>query len=490
MFAQTSLTSFLSSDVQRHVVVSSERALDVTTPVLAALLFLNCGHAGYVLESAEGGEKMGRYSFVGWNEQERVQGRADGTADELGRIRQFVASHAVCVLTPGLPSFPACAVGFLGYDTIRLVEPSLLAGRRHDPGAVPDFVLVHFRHHVIFDHLRRRLHVALVLPPAQRTEQSFARAMQEIDNTHDVLTRQLTRAGLGRAQGAGSHWNDGPDEAMQVDVVPDAQTYRAQVAQAQELIQRGDIFQVVLARRFSAPFKGDPFAVYRSLRMLNPSPFQVFFDTGAFQLVGSSPEDLVRVRGGRVETLPIAGTRRRGASAVEDASLASDLLNDPKERAEHMMLVDLARNDIGRVSASGTVRVESLMEVEHYSHVMHLVSRVSGELRPEVDALDALLACFPAGTVSGAPKVRAMEIIDEMEPVGRGPYAGAVCYFDGQGGLDSCITIRTLLFQEGMASVHAGAGVVADSVPESEEQETRQKSSAILEALRQSPRFM
>jgi anthranilate synthase component 1 len=255
------------------------------------------------------------------------------------------------------------------------------------------------------------------------------------------------------------------------------------VERAKEHVVAGDVFQVVLSRRFEAPAPPDPFDAYRALRVINPSPYMYYLDMDEVQIAGSSPEVLVKVREGTAVTHPIAGTRPRGGDDEEDAALASELLADPKERAEHVMLVDLARNDLGRVSAAGTVRVEDLMSVERYSHVMHIASRVAGELAPGRSALDAFRAAFPAGTVSGAPKVRAMEIIDEVEPVSRGPYAGAVGYFDLGGNLDTCITLRTVVFHEGRAFVQAGAGIVADSEPEAEAMETKHKADALLAAV-------
>jgi len=466
MFFETTLDAFAAMPTDRWAPVVRERPADLVTPVGVALRLFAPGQPAFLLESAEGGETVGRYSLLGVNPSGEI-GREGGTLDDL---RAFVAAHTVAETR--LPeALPAGAVGYLAYDGIRLYER---IPDRHDDHPTPNYLFFHFRDLVVFDHLKQRVYfVTLVGPDEGRGDRAYADALVRLDA---LEWRSTAPIGVARRVQTGATL--GP-----LTVQPDDATFEQQVRDAREYILSGDVFQVVLSRSFSRPFDGDPMQVYRALRMINPSPFMFYVDTGDHQLIGASPEDLVRVSGDRVETLPIAGTRKRGADDAEDAALADDLRADPKEQAEHLMLVDLARNDIGRVAQPGTVEVEALMTVEKYSHVMHLVSRVVGRLRPDIDALQALMACFPAGTVSGAPKIRAMEIIDEMEPTARGVYAGSVCYFDGRGNLDSCIAIRTLFLKDGIATVNAGAGLVADSVPAHEEAETRNKARAVLAAL-------
>ena len=389
--------------------------------------------------------------------------------ESLDDLRTFLASHRVNPV-PYPEALPAAALGYMGYDAVRLWER---VPDRHTNKPGPAYLFHHFRDLLVFDHLKQRLYFVTLVPAgAPRTEAEFARAQSRLDQLESKLRDPLPD--LSRPD---------VDDSDEVVVTPDDETFRRNVERAREYIFAGDVFQVVLSRTFEADFNGHPLNLYRALRMINPSPFMFYLDMGDHTLVGASPEDLVRANGTRVETLPIAGTRHRGANDEEDAKLGRDLLNDPKERAEHVMLVDLARNDIGRISIPGTVRVERMMDIEKFSHVIHLVSRVVGERDADFDALDALCACFPAGTVSGAPKVRAMEIIDEMEDSARGFYAGAVVYFDGRGNLDSCIAIRTLMLKDGRATLRAGAGLVADSDPHAEELETRSKAAALLAAL-------
>ncbi len=474
MFISTLLQDFQRTDPDRVCAVVIERPSDLITPVLAALRLFKPGQPSYLLESAENGERVGRFSFLGFEAVDRLDVWADEGPAALGAIERFVDAHQLAPFD-GPTTFPGGAVGYLGYDAIRLMEA---VPRRHGRGPMPDVTLIHFRDHLVFDHLKRRVYLMTLIPAGQRSAGDYERARGILTALREKLERGSVRD------------MHAPVVGPQTTVVPDGATYRRQVATAREYIARGDIFQVVLARRFSRPFAGDPFAVYRSLRSINPSPFAVYFDAGDLQLVGSSPEDLVRIHDGRIETLPIAGTRPRGATGEADAALVADLLADEKERAEHTMLVDLARNDIGRASVAGSVKVDEYMTIQKYSHVMHIVSRVSGTLVDGLSPIRAMLSCFPAGTVSGAPKIRAMEIIDEQEPVGRGPYAGAVCYFDGRGNLDSCITIRTLVLHGGEATVMAGAGIVADSDPLSEERETEHKASAVLAALQAAGEFV
>jgi anthranilate synthase component 1 len=375
---------------------------------------------------------------------------------------------------PSPVPFTGGFVGYFGFDLVRLVER--LPDDRPDPYGLPIAVLFRVDTVVVFDHARQR-----VLAIANEIEGEVP--MGEAEAQLERLERLLTRSG---GEG-GVALPPLPARVEPPTASLDGPSYQAAVRRAREYITAGDIFQVVLARRWTQPATVDPLALYRALRMINPSPYMVLVESPEVSLVGASPEMLVRKSGRRLETRPIAGTRPRGADSDGDRALAEDLLADPKERAEHVMLVDLGRNDLGRVAAAGTVRVAEFMEVERYSHVMHLVSSVEGQLAEGKDALDALLATFPAGTLSGAPKIRAMEIIDELEPEKRGPYGGAVGYFSYTGDVDTCITIRTLVCQpgeEGMrVSVSAGAGIVADSDPQREQEETENKAAGLLAAV-------
>jgi len=376
------------------------------------------------------------------------------------------------VRVPGLPPLVAGAIGYFAYDMVRLVE-RIPAKARDDVG-LDDAVLMFYLGLVAFDHVQHRLWIVrnVFTDSEGSLRAKYNAAVREVAATRRVLERPPEPERRARKAGA-------------LHVVSNFRrsAYLAAVRKAKRYIRAGDIFQVVLSQRFAARTSADPFAVYRALRALNPSPYMYFLRLGDVSVVGSSPEMLVKVQGREAFYRPIAGTRPRGGDDKEDHRHEAELAADPKERAEHIMLVDLGRNDLGRVCEYGSVRVEKLMTVERYSHVMHLVSSLRGRLRPEVDCFDALMACFPAGTVSGAPKVRAMEIIDEFEPTHRGIYAGGILYLDFSGNLDSCIAIRTLVAKGGRAYVQAGGGVVADSVPEREFEETVNKSRALLAAL-------
>ena len=373
---------------------------------------------------------------------------------------------------PGERTIPSGGwVGFFAYDSIRLVER--LGTPPPDHFGLPLVSLGRFDNLVVFDHAHQR-----VLAIANEIEDEVSRS--EAETALDRLSALLTRRGGG---GAVAMPDPRPTPVQPLSPSLDGLNYQAGVERAKEYVKAGDIFQVVVARRWQVPCSVPPLALYRSLRMVNPSPYMVLLESQQVQLVGASPEMLVRKKDNRLEIRPIAGTRPRGADSESDRHLAQDLLADAKEQAEHVMLVDLGRNDLGRVAAPGTVEVTTFMEVERYSHVMHLVSSIEAQIDPAKDALDALLACFPAGTVSGAPKIRAMEIIDELEPERRGPYAGAVGYLSFTGDLDTCITIRTLVMQDGVTSVSAGAGIVADSDPVREEHETENKAAALLQAV-------
>ncbi len=462
------------------VPVWREVMADRETPV-GAFLKLGRGEGAFLLESVEGGEVWGRFSFLGVDPFLVLRGKAGETVWEgeppaaatgaPDPLRSLAAAvRALSGPSPGLPSrLRAGAVGYVGYDAVRYLER--LPEKAADDLGLPDVLAIFPSKLIVFDHLKQRAAVVGVVRGGSRKE-----GVEACEELLDLL---------GSSSQAYSPWlpEVPEDPGLPESSFPPGGLARA-VAEAKEYVYSGDVFQVVLAQRFSRPVRADPFDVYRVLRLVNPSPYMFYLSfPGGIRLAGSSPEPLVRVEGREVLTRPIAGTRPRGRGEEEDRALEAELLADPKERAEHVMLVDLARNDLGRVCRPGSVRVSEFMTVERYSHVMHIVSTVRGELAPGLDAFDALMACFPAGTVSGAPKVRAMEIIEELEPVRRGPYAGAVGYADFSGNLDTCITIRTVVFAGGRAHVQAGAGIVADSVPEREEEETRNKARALLAAL-------
>jgi anthranilate synthase component I len=379
-----------------------------------------------------------------------------------------------------LPPMAAGVFGYLGYDMVRLMED--LPSPNPDPIGIPDAFLMRPTLIVIFDAVEDTLTVVTPVRPEQgvAAKVALARAQDRLSQIVDALDRPLDKETAGYKEGALT--------ATQVSNTP-ADDYRKMVLKAKDYIGAGDIFQVVLAQRFEAPYELPPFSLYRALRRVNPSPYLYFIDLGDFAVTGSSPEILVKVQDGKVTIRPIAGTRPRGASPHEDKALEEELLADPKERAEHLMLLDLGRNDVGRVAEIGTVKVTDQFFVERYSHVMHIVSNVEGQLGDKYDAIDALAAGFPAGTVSGAPKVRAMEIIDELEREKRGLYAGAVGYFSAAGEMDTCIVLRTALVKDGKMYVQAGAGIVADSNPESEQQECVNKAKALFRAAEEARRF-
>lgn len=464
------------------VPVVEELTSDTVTPFAVWSRLAAGGRNPFLLESVEGGERVARYSFVGADPFRVVEVRGgavmvDGAPVEGAPIQVLREATSCGSVAPvdGLPPFLGGAVGFLGYDAVRLVEQIPARGR--DEGGLPEAWFGLYDGVVALDRARQ----TLLLVVAARVEGGAEAAWEWARWRLGRLRRALLAGGDGprphpipRPHGDPWHgWAATPSEAA----------YLAAVATAREHILAGDIFQVVLSRRWRRVPRCPAAEIYRMLRLTNPSPYMFLFDTGGVRVLGSSPEMLVRVRDGLVTTCPIAGTRRRGLTTAEDAELEMELLADPKERAEHTMLVDLGRNDVGRVSEPGTVRVVREMEVERYSHVMHLVSEVSGRLREGADAWDALFACFPAGTLSGAPKVMAMGIIDRLEEVRRGVYGGAVGYLDLRGDMDSCIAIRTLVERGGCVQVQAGAGIVYDSVPESELAECQSKARALVEAV-------
>jgi anthranilate synthase component I len=457
---------------------------DCETPV-SVFLKLRDGGPAFLLESVEQG-RQGRYSMIGVRPQAVVRG-AGGIltlTDEHGGVRDLDATdpfgavedavHAIGMAAPADPlAFYGGAVGFFGYDLVRTVER--LPDEPPDDRGIPDLIALVTGPVVVFDHLRRSL--TLVAPCRLDLdgdpEADYRRTVAVLSDIKGRIAGPVPHA----ARAAGEPVLGPVTSNMTREAFEDA------VQRARDYIYAGDAFQVVPSQRFSAPVGLDPFSVYRGLRTVNPSPYMYFLETGEVTLVGSSPELLVKVEDDVVEMHPIAGSRPRGATDEEDEALAVELLADPKERAEHVMLVDLGRNDVGRVSEVGTVHVTELMDVRRYSHVMHIESSVVGRLAEGRRASDALRAIFPAGTLSGAPKVRAMEIIDELEPTKRGPYGGAVGWLGWDGSLDTCITIRTIVFHDGVAHVQAGAGIVADSVPATEYEETQNKAAALFRAI-------
>ena len=472
----------------RPALIWRRQLADTDTPVAAALKLIEPGRGDFLLESVEGGAVRGRHSMIGLAPD--LVFRAHGEAAELNpnwltdraafvpadgptldAFRALVQSCRIDVPAE-LPRALACLVGYFGYETIGLVET--LPRAANDPLGLPDMIFVRPTVILIFDRLADSLFVVAPVWPGRDPDQLIENASERIEAT----AARLAAAPLPPRAVA-----DLSDVAPR-PVVP-AADYAAMVTRAKEYITAGDIFQVVLAQRFTAPFALPPIELYRALRRVNPSPFLYFLDLPGFALTGSSPEILVRVRDDEVTIRPIAGTRPRGKGAAEDADNRDSLLADAKERAEHLMLLDLGRNDVGRVAEAGSVKVTDSYTVEFYSHVMHIVSNVVGKLRPDADALDALFAGFPAGTVSGAPKVRACEIIAELERDQRGPYAGGVGYFSPDGSMDSCIVLRTAIVKDGTMHVTAGAGIVADSDPAYEQRECEAKAGALFAAARE-----
>jgi anthranilate synthase component I len=465
------------------VPVVKEIVADLLTPVSAFLKIAEDADYAFLLESVEGGEHVGRYSFLGKDPFLILRARDGKTTMEkagvitdvdrpfIPMLRQLMNDYR-SPFVPDLPRFTGGAVGCLGYNASSWFEPVLGDLGASDDGAdTAGFML--FDTVLAFDHVQHRI---LIISNARITADDDLEALYQFACAKiQFLERELDR-NLSVSR---------PDAAPPLNVTSNLtrERFEEQVKKAKEHIAAGDIYQVVLSQRFETKIDAEPFMVYRALRHVNPSPYMYFIRMGAVSVVGSSPEMLVRVEGPRVETHPIAGTRRRGRTADEDVRLAEELKRNEKERAEHVMLVDLGRNDVGRVCEYGSVRVPQFMGLERFSHVMHLTSIVEGKLAEDRDRLDALESCFPAGTVSGAPKVRAMQIIRELEPSGRGLYAGAVGYLDFAGNLDFCIAIRTVIMSNGKAFVQAGAGIVMDSNPTAEYQETRDKAQALLRAL-------
>ncbi len=465
-----------------RIPVTREVLADLDTPLSTYLKLADQPYT-YLFESV-GGEKWGRYSIIGLpcRTVVRVSGnivsvetdgrevRREEMADPLAWIEAFRTAYRVPEMD-GLPRFSGGLVGYFGYDTVRYIEPRLAQCPGRDALGTPDILLMLSDRVVVFDNLSGKLHIVLYADPAA----SLAEAERELDRLEAQLRQPVARS-------------PAPAAAFRVgeeDFVSEftREGFEAAVERAKRYIVDGDLMQVVLSQRLSVAYTAAPLDLYRGLRVLNPSPYMFYLNLKEFHIVGSSPEILVRVEDGEVTVRPIAGTRPRGAGAAQDQALEQELLADPKERAEHLMLIDLSRNDVGRVAETGSVRVTERMLIERYSHVMHIVSNVTGALRPGLSALDVLRATFPAGTVSGAPKVRAMEIIDELEPLKRGIYAGAVGYIGWGGNMDTAIAIRTAVIKDGRLHIQAGAGIVADSVPAREWEETMNKGRAMFRAV-------
>ncbi len=459
---------------------------DLLTPVSAFLAIAEKEPHAFLLESVERGEQIGRYTFLGARPYMRVRARGSAIEIERGRkrerrqenvfqvVKQLLSEHHPAAM-PGLPPFTAGAVGYFSYDVVRQLEK--IGEHAKDDLSLPDCELMFFDRLLAFDHLRHQIHIVAAADVSRENPQrAYDRAVRDIAalerklaaGLRPAMWRNLNKAGAGK---------------LKINAGTTRAAFLRGVERCKEYIAAGDIFQVVLSQRLDFIPGVQPFGLYRALRQVNPSPYLYFLRMGETQILGSSPEMLVRVTGRKLEYRPIAGTHPRGRDEAEDLRLEEQMRNDEKERAEHVMLVDLGRNDLGRVSEYGSVKAKDLMYVESYSHVMHLVSALEGTLRKDLNALDAFAACFPAGTLSGAPKVRAMQIIEELEPVRRGIYGGSVLYADFAGNLDSCIGIRTMLMQGKHAYLQAGAGIVADSDAASEFQESMNKAQALLRAV-------
>jgi len=504
---QPSRKQFLALAKEHTLVpICSTLAADLETPVSAFLRAAWPERECFMLESVENGEQVGRYTFIGLAPFKRIVARGRSititegkkvfqTEDDIFAVlRQALSGHKPARL-PGLPPFTAGAVGFLAYDAVRQIER--LPVQAKDELGIPDACLLFFDEVLAFDHVRKEIWLVVTADVTKhKPGEAYVNAVKRLDRLEKRLAQPLPKVAKRKLQGK-----------LKVKHRTAKKDYLAAVQRTKEYIGAGDIFQAVISQRFDVEPGADSFQVYRALRTVNPSPYMYFLrfapdgvlggrpdkskssskkskaPTTTLELAGSSPELLVRVHQGKVEYRPIAGTRPRGASEAEDEALADEMLHDEKECAEHVMLVDLGRNDVGRVSEFGSVKVDRLMFVERYSHVMHIVSTIEGRLRPELTAVEALRACFPAGTLSGAPKVRAMAIIEELEPARRGTYGGAVLYADFSGNLDSCIAIRSMLAIGGNGYVQSGAGIVADSVPELEHQESINKAQAVIRAI-------
>jgi anthranilate synthase component 1 len=476
--------SELAKQGYNRIPVAREVLADLDTP-LSTYLKLADGPYSYLFESVQGGEKWGRYSIIGLpcRAAIRVRGHLvelmyDGVVtesqeadDPLAKIEHFQSLYRVAELDE-LPRFNGGLVGYFGYDTIRYIEPKLAHADKPDALKCPDILLMVSDEILVFDNLRGKLFMIVHADP--ELPNALANAELRLDQLDEMLSQAAPR-----------HVQPSASQVNEADFISGftQDGFETAVQRCKDYIVEGDVMQVVLSQRMSIPVKSRPLDIYRALRSLNPSPYMFYLDLGDFHIVGSSPEILTRLEDGVVTVRPIAGTRPRGASESEDHALERDLLSDPKELAEHLMLIDLGRNDVGRIAKTGTVELTEKMLIERYSHVMHIVSNVTGVLKDGMSAMDVLRATFPAGTVSGAPKIRAMEIINELEPVKRGVYAGAVGYLAWNGNMDTAIAIRTAVIKDGMLHIQAGAGIVYDSVPRNEWDETMNKGRAMFRAV-------
>ncbi len=475
----------LAAEGYNRIPMMREVLADLDTPLSTYLKLAN-GPYSYLFESVEGGEKWGRYSIIGLpcrtilrvhghNMTVEHEGKELGTtivADPLTAIEAFREQFKVPEVE-GLPLFTGGLVGYFGYDTVRYIEPRLDGKANKDELGMPDILLMVSDEVVVFDNLLGRLYVVVHVDPA--VAGAYKQGQKRLDDLVDRLRKQPLPAAMSK-RGRKVKESDFRSGFKR-------EKFEAAVNKIKDYILEGDCMQVVLSQRLSIPYKAESLDLYRALRSLNPSPYMFYLNLDGFQVAGSSPEILARLEDGEVTVRPIAGTRPRGKTAAEDLALEKELLSDPKELAEHLMLIDLGRNDVGRVAETGTVKVTDKMAVERYSHVMHIVSNVTGKLKSGLNAIDVLRATFPAGTLSGAPKIRAMEIIDELEPVKRGIYGGAIGYIGWNGNMDTAIAIRTAVIKDGKLHIQAGAGVVADSVPRNEWDETMNKGRAIFRAV-------
>jgi len=456
---------------------------DLLTPVLAYLKIRKKNEHSFLLESVEGSASMTRYSFIGFKPEKIISNKklsvtettSSGTKHFEENIFEYIRKEINRYKQPKLeelPDFTGGIVGYIGYENIALVEPSIKF--QSESFNNPDSILGIYKNILAFDHYKHQIILIsnTIIKPGENTSEAYDNAIKQIMEMKNLLKKPV-------------EYNSDFKLLQDIDQEFDKETYYQAVENCKQHILEGDIFQIVLSKRFSSKFSGDLLNVYRALRIINPSPYMYFLEFGEdFKIIGTSPEDLVKVKNGRVQTLPIAGTRRRGKTKEEDAELEQVLMNDPKEIAEHTMLVDLGRNDLGRVCEYGTVSVTEKMQIHRYSHVMHIVSKVEGTLAEGKDAIDALKSCFPAGTVSGAPKIKAIQLIDKYEKKERKVYAGSAGYFDFSGNLDMCIAIRTLFAKGDTVYWQAGGGLVADSIPELEAKEIKNKSAAMFNALK------
>ncbi len=487
MFYPDSAEYLQMSKTYNLIPVYTELFVDMDTPI--SIFKKVCkGRYSYLLESVEGGENLARYSFIGFepflnffcrngnNVIEKDEGtttiKTELTGSPLDNLRKIMEEYQAPTIA-GLPRFYGGAVGYFGYDLIRYIEE--IPEETVDDLGIPDCHFILTRMVLIFDHVKHKVKIVVNTEPGGSPEKTYEKAVSSINAIKQMIHSNPVMISAQRY--------DKNRSLQDFNSNMTKEEFMVKVEKAKEYIKSGDVFQVVLSQRLNMPLKGEPFDVYRNLRTVNPAPYLYYLNFDETVIIGSSPEMLIRVEDGEIQTCPIAGTRPRGKDNTEDELFEKELLADEKETAEHLMLVDLGRNDLGRVCDYGSIKLNCFMQIERYSHVMHLVSTVSGKILPEMSSFDALKSCFPAGTVSGAPKIRAMEIIEELEPTRRGVYAGVIGYFGFTGNMDTCITIRTIVVHKGRTYIQAGAGIVADSQPEKEYDETINKAKALLETL-------